>query len=122
MGPNNQRPQGMTWASLKHHTALQPLMVIMAGGITFVALYCGRLASKTTDINWTKAKDLGDHMVTTITGDSNGSTLTATTTPISRIGFLDTGTRPLPQSPLVTPSLPQSELIPPSGARDWIYL
>ena len=34
----------------------------MAGGMLFVAVYCGRLASKTTDINWTKAKDLGDHM------------------------------------------------------------
>ena len=28
----------------------------------FVAAYIGRLASKTTDVNWTKAKDLGDHM------------------------------------------------------------
>jgi len=59
---NNQKMQGMTLSSLKHHVALQPLMIIMAGGITFVALYIGRLASKTTDVNWTKAKDLGDHM------------------------------------------------------------
>ena len=28
----------------------------------FVAAYIGRLATKTTDVNWTKAKDLGDHM------------------------------------------------------------
>merc|ERR1712076_259445 len=94
--PNNQRPQGMTWASLKHHTALQPLMVIMAGGITFVALYCGRLASKTTDINWTKAKDLGDHMGYYHNRrfqwfNPNGHDYSHIST-----GFLDTGTRPLP--------------------------
>jgi len=59
---NNGLMAGMTPKSLKHHIALQPLAVIMGGGILFVALYCGRLASKTTDINWTKAKDLGDHM------------------------------------------------------------
>ena len=34
----------------------------MVGGMVFVAAYIGRLASKTTDVNWTKAKDLGDHM------------------------------------------------------------
>ena len=28
----------------------------------FVAAYIGRLASKTTDVNWVKARDLGDHM------------------------------------------------------------
>ena len=46
--------QGMTLKSLKHHVALQPLFVIMGVGITFVALYIGRLASKTTDVNWSK--------------------------------------------------------------------
>ena len=46
--------QGMTIKSLKHHVALQPLFVIMGVGITFVALYIGRLASKTTDVNWSK--------------------------------------------------------------------
>jgi len=54
--------QGLTLKSLRHHTALQPLAIIMVGGIIFVGAYIGRLASKTTDINWTKAKDLGDHM------------------------------------------------------------
>jgi len=54
--------QGMTLKSLKHHTALQPLFVIMGAGIVFVCAYIGRLASKTTDVNWTKAKDMGDHM------------------------------------------------------------
>ena len=54
--------QGLTIKSLKHHVALQPLFVIMGAGIVFVAAYCGRLASKTTDVNWTKAKDMGDHM------------------------------------------------------------
>ena len=52
----------MSIKSLKHHTALQPLFVIMGAGIVFVVAYIGRLASKTTDINWTKAKDMGDHM------------------------------------------------------------
>merc|ERR1712217_537744 len=37
--------------------ALQPLFVIMGAGIAFVCLYVGRLASKTTDVNWTK-KDI----------------------------------------------------------------
>ena len=54
--------QGLTLKSLKHHTALQPLFIIMGVGIVFVAAYCGRLASKTTDVNWSKNKDLGDHM------------------------------------------------------------
>ena len=46
--------QGVTLKSLKHHKALQPLFFIMGAGMTFVALYIGRLASKTTDVNWTK--------------------------------------------------------------------
>jgi len=49
--------QGMTMKSIKHHVALQPLFVIMGAGIAFVCLYVGRLASKTTDVNWTK-KDI----------------------------------------------------------------
>jgi len=53
---------GMTLKTLRHHVALQPLAVIMGGGILFVCAYIGRLASKTTDVNWVKAKDLGDHM------------------------------------------------------------
>eukprot|EP00092_Neocalanus_flemingeri_P008503 GFUD01009160.1.p1 GENE.GFUD01009160.1~~GFUD01009160.1.p1 ORF type:complete len:115 (+),score=30.66 GFUD01009160.1:143-487(+) len=54
--------QGMSIKSLKHHKALWPLFITMAGGIVFVCAYIGRLASKTTDVNWTKAKDIGDHM------------------------------------------------------------
>jgi len=54
--------QGMTIKSLKHHVALQPLFIIMGAGVVFVAVYIGRLASKTTDVNWTKQKDMGDHM------------------------------------------------------------
>jgi len=54
--------QGLTIKSLKHHTALQPLFIIMGAGIVFVCAYIGRLASKTTDVNWTKQKDMGDHM------------------------------------------------------------
>jgi len=49
--------QGLTIKSLKHHIALQPLFVIMGCGIVFVAAYCGRLALKSTDVNWSKKKD-----------------------------------------------------------------
>ena len=48
-------------ASLRHHVALQPLFLIMGVGMTFVALYVGRLASKTTDVNWTK-KNMEDQV------------------------------------------------------------
>ena len=34
--------QGTTLKSIRHHTALQPLFVIMGAGIVFVALYVGR--------------------------------------------------------------------------------
>merc|ERR1712032_1405364 len=57
-----RKMQGMNLASLRHHVALQPLAIIMVGGMLFVGAYIGRLASKTTDVNWTEAKDLGDHM------------------------------------------------------------
>ena len=91
--------QGMTLKSLKHHVALQPLFVIMGAGITFVALYIGRLASKTTDVNWTK-KDIeqqygyyenryrsyfGDTLVHLpfFSGNSSGSTPEAWITAVS---------------------------------------
>jgi hypothetical protein len=34
--------QGMTVKSIKHHTALQPLFIIMGAGIVFVCAYIGR--------------------------------------------------------------------------------
>jgi len=49
--------QGLTAASLRHHVALQPLFAIIGGGMIFVGCYIFRLASKTTDVNWTKQKD-----------------------------------------------------------------
>ena len=49
--------QGMNVKSLKHHVALQPLFVIIGAGLIFVGSYVIRLASKTTDINWSKEKD-----------------------------------------------------------------
>lgn len=60
--PNNAPGlmQGLTLKSLKHHVALQPLFVIMGAGIIFVGAYIGRLASKTTDVNWSKQKDTRD--------------------------------------------------------------
>jgi hypothetical protein len=54
---NNGIMPGLTLASLKHHVALQPLFVIIGGGMVFVCAYIGRLASKTTDVNWLKHKD-----------------------------------------------------------------
>ena len=44
----------MSIASLKHHVALTPLFAIMGAGIVFVCSYCVRLASSTTDVNWSK--------------------------------------------------------------------
>jgi len=55
---NSPYMQGLTMKSIKHHKALQPLFAIIAGGMIFVGVYLGRLASKTTDINWVKTKDL----------------------------------------------------------------
>ena len=40
--------------SLGHHLGIQPLFVIMAAGMTFVAAYTIRLATRTTDIQWVK--------------------------------------------------------------------
>ena len=34
--------QGLTLKSLKHHVALQPLFLIMGGGMIFVCAYIGR--------------------------------------------------------------------------------
>ena len=46
--------QGMDLKSIKHHTALVPLFAIMGLGMTWVTYYCFRLASSTTDVNWSK--------------------------------------------------------------------
>lgn len=42
--PNNDLKlmQGLSIKSLKHHVALQPLAIIMVGGMAFVAAYIGR--------------------------------------------------------------------------------
>eukprot|EP00088_Acartia_fossae_P062113 TRINITY_DN747_c0_g1_i1.p2 TRINITY_DN747_c0_g1~~TRINITY_DN747_c0_g1_i1.p2 ORF type:complete len:114 (-),score=42.09 TRINITY_DN747_c0_g1_i1:219-560(-) len=58
---NNHTPMaGLTWKSLKHHKALQPLFLIVGGGMVFVAAYCFRLAAFTTDVNWVKNKKVED--------------------------------------------------------------
>nr|ALS05198.1 NADH dehydrogenase [Tortanus dextrilobatus] len=49
--------QGLTIKSLKHHVALQPLFAIIGAGMIFVGSYVFRLATKTTDINWSKDKN-----------------------------------------------------------------
>merc|ERR1712192_357773 len=57
--PNNDLKlmQGLSVKSLKHHVALQPLFVIMTAGIIFVGAYCGRLAFKGHDVNFSEKKD-----------------------------------------------------------------
>merc|ERR1712113_1382333 len=52
----NGKIQGMDLKSIKHHTALIPLFTIMGLGMTWVTYYCFRLASSTTDVNWSKAR------------------------------------------------------------------
>ena len=47
----------MSLAGLKKHSSLVPLFVIMGAGMTFVAAYCMRLATKTTDVNWSKNEE-----------------------------------------------------------------
>eukprot|EP00092_Neocalanus_flemingeri_P042359 GFUD01046240.1.p2 GENE.GFUD01046240.1~~GFUD01046240.1.p2 ORF type:complete len:115 (+),score=41.60 GFUD01046240.1:77-421(+) len=59
---NNSPMQGLTVKSLKHHMALQPLFIIMGCGVIFVTAYVGRLARKSTDVNWSKKKDPVDPM------------------------------------------------------------
>jgi hypothetical protein len=57
-------------ASLHHHGGWNCLCVCLHWQVRVVGVRGGgdyiccffRLASKTTDVNWTKAKDLGDHM------------------------------------------------------------
>jgi len=51
---NNVLPQGMTIKSLKHHTALIPLGVIMGIGMIFVVAFCIRLAVYSPDANWSR--------------------------------------------------------------------
>merc|ERR1711862_916229 len=55
-GRNSQNGKilGMDLKSIKHHTALVPLFAIMGLGMTWVTYYCFRLASSTTDVNWSK--------------------------------------------------------------------
>merc|ERR1719228_2208285 len=57
--PNNdlRLMQGLSVKSLKRHVALQPLFIIMTAGIIFVGAYCGRLAFKGHDVNFSKVKD-----------------------------------------------------------------
>ena len=39
---NNAKPQGLTISSLRHHTALMPLFVIMSCGMVFVTAFVTR--------------------------------------------------------------------------------
>lgn len=54
---NNDRMQGMTLKSLRHHYALTPLFIIMGAGISMVTAMCIRAATKTSDVNWRKVKE-----------------------------------------------------------------
>ena len=51
------RRQGLTIKDLKHHYALVPLAVTMAGGLTMVVAYVIRLAFFNTDVSWTKTPE-----------------------------------------------------------------
>ena len=42
--------------------AIRQLVQMLPGNQFLKIVSCWRLALKTTDINWVKAKDLGDHM------------------------------------------------------------
>ena len=52
--------QGLSVKSTKHHVALQPLFIIVGGGIILVAAYVVRHATRNPDLNWTKRKDIDD--------------------------------------------------------------
>merc|ERR1712107_404899 len=56
---NNMRKslQGLTFKSLRKHTEIQPLIVIMLGAVTLVTAYGIKLI-QAGDINLTKNKDL----------------------------------------------------------------
>jgi len=55
---NGTRMQGMTVASLRHHVALQPLFIIIGAGMTMVTAMIIRAATKATDVNWSKNKEV----------------------------------------------------------------
>ncbi len=44
----------MSLKSLKHHSSLIPLFVIMGAGMAFVAAFCLRSVTKASDISWKK--------------------------------------------------------------------
>merc|ERR1719414_468091 len=71
--------QGMTLKSLKHHTALQPLFVIMGAGIVFVVAYIGLLA-RLLMLTGPRPRILGTIWDTMRTGNSSGSTPEVLTT------------------------------------------
>jgi len=59
---NGTRMQGMTAASLRHHVALQPLFLIIGAGMTMVTAMIIRAATKATDVNWSKNKEVDYHV------------------------------------------------------------
>ena len=51
------RMPGMTFASLKKHYDLIPILMIIGLAIVYPAVYTARLALKATDVTWTKEKE-----------------------------------------------------------------
>ncbi len=47
----------MTLSSLKHHSALIPLFVIMGAGMAMVVAFSVRSITKTYDVSWKKEED-----------------------------------------------------------------
>lgn len=50
----NLAPMGLTMASIKTHYSLVPLYASLGFAMSVVVLYCIRLATKPTDLSWTK--------------------------------------------------------------------
>jgi len=54
----NNELHHLNMAFFRHQKGLAPLFLCGFGGCIFVMGYIGRLALKTTDVNWTKERDL----------------------------------------------------------------
>ena len=53
----NNELHHLNMSFVRHQKGLWPLFILGVGGSIFVGVYMLRLAMKTTEVNWTKAKD-----------------------------------------------------------------
>ena len=56
----NQKPHSLTIEGLKKHWDLIPLFAVMTIAMSGVALYVGRLCTKTPDVSWRKVENPSD--------------------------------------------------------------